>query len=122
MKRVVRAPAVSLAMDTLDASGGFGALAGVLSVVLPFFIGLTMTLAAVVVGTSLLRWTQGRSAGRADQPDAARFLLGLGSALAGWGLFFAGPPALSAIRGLLLGLTVLPLWWLERRRPAFGEV
>ncbi|HEY6238843.1 MAG TPA: hypothetical protein VIZ68_06635 [Thermoplasmata archaeon] len=121
MKRVARTPAASLSMDSLDAAGGFGALAGALSVVLPFFDGLTMTLAALVVGTSLLRWARARSAGRTDQLDAAQFLLGLGSALAGWGVFLAAPPVFGAVRGLVLGLTVLPLWWLERRRPAFGE-
>jgi len=110
-----------IAMDPLDASGGFGALSGALSVGLPYFSGLTMALAALVVGIALLRGAQRGRAGGVRPATIPPFLVALVVALAGWVAFFAAPPWLASIRGLALGVSVLPLWWLERRPPAFGE-
>ena len=121
MKPAVRTAPVPLAMDPLDASGAFGALSGVLSVVLPYFDGLTMALAALVVGIALLRWTRGRFGGGPGSSDADRFLLALVSAIVGWAVFLEAPSTLASIRGLVLGGAILPLWWLERRRLPFGE-
>ena len=111
-------PAPELPMDALDAAGGFGALAGVLSVVLPYFVGLVLALAALSVGVAVPRVSTTGSRGK----PASRWALAFGLTGAGWLLFVAPVPLLANIRGLLLGSSILPLWWVARRPRAFGGI
>jgi hypothetical protein len=113
-----RRPTPELPMDGLDAAGGFGALAGLLSVVLPYFGGLVLALAALSLGLAVPRVPPPgiRSILR------PRWTLAFGSAGVGWMLFAVPWPSLTGLRGLVLGLSTVPLWWTARRPLAFGGI
>ena len=113
-----RPPAPELPMDALDAAGSFGALAGVLSVVLPYFVGLVLALAALSIGVAVPRVA---TTGRPARP-ASRWALAFGIAGAGWLMFAVPLPLLGNLRGLLLGGSIVPLWWVARRPRAFGGI
>lgn len=105
----VRTTAPELPLDVSDAAGLFGLLAGVLSVVVPYFVGLVVVLAAI-----------GASVGLGRLPGATQRGLALGPLAAGAGAFLFVPAPGAAYRGLVLAASALPIWWLSRRPPAFG--
>ena len=91
--------------EPVRSAGLFGALAGALSVVDPYFDGLTVALAALL----LLGWLLRRPS---RKPIAGEGIPGwlAGTALAiGWFVYLASPPELAVFRGLALGLAGLPL-------------
>ncbi len=105
--------------DPFHGAVGFGVLSGAAAVVLPFLDSLTLALAAI----ALAAWV-GRRPPRA--PGARRrpgFRATCGGVCAGvgfvafWGL--SGP--WSSVRGLALGLSLVPLWWLHRRSSTAGH-
>lgn len=107
---------VPVEFEVFGTSMGVGLIAGALSVMIPFLAALAGTLAALTLAgwASVLRR---RGAGRADlvRPDR---LLALGLLSAG-AIVYGFPIAeLTDLRGLLVALAVVPLWWVERRRPS----
>ncbi len=119
MKRSRSAPYPELPMDLVDASGLLGAFAGGLSIVLPFFFGLTAAMGAVLMGTVLLR--------RSDATQTAlrpglypRYFLAFAVALAAWAVVAFHPVAVERFLGAILGIAGLPLWAIARRPRPFG--
>lgn len=114
-----RTPLPGLDVDPLDAAVAFAVLGGVLALLLPYFVGLTVALSGLVLAIALVR----RDA-RAPRPRRGGFDYGLPLSLAsvvvGWGFLLAAPPALAPVRGLLLALATLPLWRVARRPGPFG--
>ena len=107
------APAIPVGLDPVSAGAGFGTLAGLLSLGLPFFTGATVALAALVAVAWAIRPV------RAGLPPRAR-RLGLAAISVGWAAFVLVPPPLGPIRAALLGVSLLPLWWSGGRAAAFG--
>lgn len=119
MTRARRPPMPGLDADPLDAAVAFALLGGVLSLLLPYFVGLTFALSGLVLAIALVRRRP-----RPDRPGRAGVLHGLPVSLAsfavGWGFLFGAPPGLAPVRGLLLALATLPLWRVARRPGPFG--
>jgi hypothetical protein len=118
MRRRVAYP--ELPMDLVDAAGLFGAFAGILSVGLSFFLGLTVALGAVLVAAALIRSPpiSGRGGVRGGGPHG--FLVAFAAAGAAWGAFFVHPASLDRWVGAILGVAGLPMWWVARRGRPFG--
>ncbi|HTW55309.1 MAG TPA: hypothetical protein VMG36_02525 [Thermoplasmata archaeon] len=112
-------PRPSLGFDAFSAAVAVGVIAGALSVVWPSLDGLTAALAALAVAAVAVR--------HADRPRAdgwrptARGLAVVAVCGAAAGLFLDPPPPLAAWRGMLLGLSLVPWWMVERRRPIVGR-
>ncbi len=107
----------TLELDTFGLAVGTALIAGGLSVVAPFLAALVGALAALALASWAMalgsgRWTRARW--RSSGPGLVALALGA--------LGFLDPPtALSAYRGLVLAIGLVPLWVLERRasdRPA----
>ena len=102
--------------DAFRVAVGFGVLSGAAALVLPFLDSLTLALAAI----ALAAWVWRRS----PRPLGGRHRPGLSAAVGwacaatGFGVFWGLPAPLSSIRGLLLGLSLVPLWWLDRGGPS----
>ena len=94
----------------------FGALAGGISVVLPYFDGLVAALGALLVAAHVLH-ARARP-GSVDILPVRAYASWLALA-AGWVVFLLAPHALDAVRGLALGLSGLPvgLWTRSERDP-----
>ena len=104
----------------MDAAGGFGLFAGLLSVLLPFFLGLAVVLAALAFGTGAVRLAGPPTRRAPSTVDRRNGLLALLVAGTGWIGFLIFSTDLERLRGLFLGLTLVPLWWTARRPSAFG--
>jgi hypothetical protein len=96
-----------LETDPIPPAALFGLVAGALAVIYPYFDGLAVALAALL----LLSWIVRRPApsivrGLGLPPRAVALL----AVAAGWGLFLLDPPHLEAARGLVLSVGGLPLW------------
>ena len=100
-------------LDPATTATFFGATSGVLSVLFPFFDGLTVALAALLLLAGVRRHRTG-STGATD--GRALHLLCAGCLAAGWGLFLFAPGSLAPVRGLALGLAGLPYGWRLHRR------
>lgn len=113
-----RLPPPELSMDTVDAAGFFGLLAGALSIVLPYFDGLTLAMSALGAGAAVVR------SGREPRPQGrqgSRVLWsGVAMTAAGMAVFLAAPPVLDQVRGLVLGTAAVPLWLAARQPLPFG--
>lgn len=113
-------PPPDLAMDPVDAAGLFGLLAGGLSIVLPYFDGLTLALSALGAGAAVVR---AAPEPRTSPRRRSRSLwTGVVFSAAGMGVFLLGPPILDRVRGLVLGVAAVPLWIVARRRVPFGGI
>ncbi len=116
-----RAP-MPLEMDPVEAAGAFALLGGALALLLPYFLGLTLALAGLLLALAALR------EGRRGPPPApargsgARRPLPFALALAGWAALPLLPEALAPWRGLTVALAAFPLWWRFRHRVPFGGV
>jgi len=115
--RDVKTPRVSAAtveFDAFSVAVGLAIVAGGLAVVAPYLNSLAAALAALA-GAG---WAAGRSTERAR--GAAVLSLGRWTGLLSAGLgtaaFFLLPGPFSVVRGLALGISLLPLWLVERRR------
>ena len=104
-------------MDVGEASGSFGLLAGVLSVLLPYFLGLVVALGILGAGVGILRMPL-----VAATHGTGRwiFLVAWGPLALGWTIFLSAPGPVASFRGLVLGASAVPLWVTVRRPPAFG--
>ena len=94
-------------MDPTTVAGLFGLLAGVLSVPIPYFSGLTAALSALLAATVVVRWA------RSGRPSIhlRSSLPAIAVVVVGWTVFLGGPALLSPVRGLVLGASGLPLVW-----------
>ena len=117
-EKPVRPPVPELPMDTVDASAGFGLLAGLLSVGVAYFSGLVVALAALTAGVAASRYVD-RNRG---PPRRGGWALGFGIASVGWAGFLLPGVVPPPFRGALLGGSLLPLWLLARRPRPFGGV
>ncbi len=100
--------------DAFGVAAGCAVVSGALSVVEPFLDALTGTLSAIALAgwLSLLR-RRGEGLRDVAHPGTA---LGLGTFAAGAVAFLVAPASIAGLRGLLLGLTLIPLWLSERNR------
>lgn len=107
--------------DTFGVSVGAALVAGVLSIGIPFLAALTGTLAALAVASWVM--VRGPPTVFWETFLPARRAIGLGILAGGAALFLFPPPLLATLRGPLLALTLLPLWWVERQgtRDAVGS-
>jgi hypothetical protein len=99
--------------DTFSVAVGTALVAGALSILASFLDALTGTLAAL----ALASWVALRSPVTKEWRDFFRAGrgVGLGTLCMGAAIFLLPPYPLASIRGLLLAVTLLPLWWSERR-------
>ena len=108
----------AIGREAFGTACGLAVVAGGLSVVLPTFGLLTVTLVAL----ALAGWASvhRRVAGVRRPVGSGLATYGLPFAvLAGVAIVFFDPPGpLAPWRALLLGLGTVPLWTVERRRPA----
>ena len=107
-----RAPA--LEFDPFDAAVGSALVTGTLSLLQPFLVFVTGTLAALAVaaGVSRLRRTGG---GFAPLGTARRWISWAALGVAA-GVFVLAPATLGRVRGIALSVGLLGLWIGERRR------
>lgn len=111
MRPLQQGPRV-VGLDALGLAVGTALVAGALSLVAPFLIALTGTLAALSVTSWAMVQTSGGSRGRWY---AARARITRLSILAvGATVFLVPPRELTPFRGLLLAVSLVPLWWGER--------
>jgi len=109
-----------LPIDVVDATGLLGALVGLLSTVLPFFLGLVLALEAILLVAGLLRTTADGAAQRSTRRSRHRYWLGFATAGIAWILVLAHPGAADRFAGAALGAGGLPLWSIARRPLPFG--
>jgi hypothetical protein len=106
-------PFPSVEFDTFGVALGLAVVAGGLALAAPFLNSLVVTLVALACAG----WAAGRSRcgqGWADLLQLTR-LAGVLLVMVGAGAFLGIPVVLSPERGLLLALSPIPLWFLERR-------
>ncbi len=109
-------PGVSVEFEAFGAAVGSAVVAGALSIVAPFLSALTAALAALAVAGWFSRRLGSGSAWR----EVVRRDRLAGAALVGAGavVFLVPVPGLENLKALLLGLSFVPLWLVERRGPA----
>lgn len=96
--------------DAVRVASLFGAVAGVLSLVDPYFNGLAVALAGLLLLAALRRRRGQASPPRLPwETHLPAVVVGIG-----WIFFLAGPAGLAPLRGLVLGLAGLPLGWPKR--------
>lgn len=108
-------PAVEF--DAFGVAVGASLVAGGLAIVLPFLLALTATLSALAlaawVAVARTRLPARAASGR-WRGAVPLLLLGAGAVV-----FLLDPPPLARVRGLVLAVSLLPLWARERNpRPA----
>jgi ABC-type spermidine/putrescine transport system permease subunit I len=113
--RAERSRALPLELDVLGASVGVALVSGALSVVAPPLSALTGALSVLAVAgwlalTRPTRATFRRTFARA--PSVAFVCLAIGA-----GVFLGASGADERYRGLILGLSLVPLWAVSRRVP-----
>jgi hypothetical protein len=116
----VRPPYPELPLDVVDATGLVGALAGALSLALPYFLGLTIALGALLLASSVVRRAGDAAACRIGPTTRRRYWLGFGTFAIAWAILLAHPAFVRGFTGVTLGAGGLPLWWVARRPLPFG--
>jgi hypothetical protein len=105
----------TLEFDSFSTAAGGSIITGAFSVIAPFLTALTETLVVLAVAAWVAILRQQRSSWRdAVRPGrvVALATLGLG------GAFFLLPaPVPGGLHGLVLPITLVPLWLVERVRP-----
>lgn len=100
--RLRRAPPLAAPTDPVLVSSFFGAFAGVLSLLFPYFDGLALVLSALL----LVAWVT------VSGPSVLRrgvAIGGVGAVAAGWAFYLLAPGGLSSLHGAVLGLAGVPL-------------
>lgn len=97
----------SRSADPIPAAALFAAIAGLLSFRFAYFDGLTAALAALLVVAWATSRPRRRGSWAGPIPPVA---VGLAVVGLGWALFLLLPPPATALRGVVLGVTGLPLW------------
>ncbi len=96
---------------------GAALVSGSLSLLAPYLASLTGALAAL----ALAGWAVRRSAHLRGGPGASLGVaegFGLGALALGGALFLAGPTPFLSVRGLVLAVSLLPLWAAARNLPS----
>jgi|GEM_PF-4394077 len=106
-------------MDGAEAAGTFGLLAGALSVLLPYFLGLAVALSILGAGIGLVRIATEAAGGPRGGWRAVEAWAPLA---VGWTFFLTAAGPVAAFRGLALGASAIPLWLQVRRSPPFGGI
>lgn len=107
-------PGPPVEFEVFGTAVGGGLVAGALSIVAPFLLGLTGTLTALAVAGWARLHARGGRTGSTVLGGRGSLALAL---LGGGALMFLFPPeGLQAFRGLVLAVSTVPLWWLERAR------
>lgn len=105
-----------LGFDAFGSACGLAVISGGLSLVVPMFVPLTATLAALAVAG----WASIHRSGRMRVGRSLVLAVTYGApfvALSVGAVVFLDPPgSLGAYRGLLLGVALVPLWAAERAR------
>ncbi len=108
-------PSVPVEFEAFGAAVGCAVVAGALSIVTPFLSALTAALAALAVAGWVSRLRESGSARRElVRPDRLAAVALVGAAAV---LFLGRVPELENLKALLLGLSFVPLWLVERRGP-----
>jgi uncharacterized membrane protein len=109
-----RASAATIDFDTFSVAVGLALIAGGLALVAPDLDSLTVALAALAAAG----WAAGRSLDRTQRVEAilSTRAIGILAMALGSVAFLALPPPLGVGRGLVLALSLVPLWLIERRR------
>ncbi len=100
-----------LGSDPFGLAVALSAVAGVLSTRVDFLSGLVAALVALALAT----WASRRGRLRAAAPLTWPELLGLGAIAAAAAVWVVGDGPWSEVRGALLGLSVAPLYLVDRR-------
>lgn|GEM_PF-1897159 len=103
-----------MGFDTFGVAVATALVAGGLSLLAPFLTALTGTLAALAVTSWVVLHGQRNGTWREFLTAARK--LGLGILGVGAALFLLPSGPLVPLRGIVLALTLLPLWWVERGR------
>ncbi len=105
-------------IDAFGLAVGTALVAGGLSLAAPFLTALVGALAALAVASWAMAFGSVRPTARSLRARGP----GLGSLALGGSIFIGAPAALLPYRGLVLAVTLVPLWALERsaRRRAAG--
>jgi hypothetical protein len=108
-----RRPSLGDGFDVVGVSVGAGLLSGGLSLVAPGLVALTGSLAvlAIVGWLTLAR----QALGTVRRMVGGGTPWALASVGTGAGLFFVGGPLLASVRGLVLAVSLVPLWTVCRR-------
>ncbi len=105
-------PRAPLELDTFRVAVGLGVIAGALALLFPPLNSLVAALVALAAAGWMAGWSRsGRETSRPVGTGIAWACVGLGGAA-----FVALDPPWAAGRGLVLSLSLLPLWLLDRRR------
>lgn len=120
MSEELTTAAGGLAREAFGTATGLAVVAGGLSIVVPSFDPLAAALAALALtGWAAVR----RRATRGPFPARGvgwAHALALAALATTAVVYLEPPPSLAACRALLLGLGLVPLWTVERRRPRPG--
>ncbi len=112
-RRARRPTPAALEFDTFSVAVGLSIIVGALALVAPYLNALTVALVALAAAV----WAAGRA--RGGTGGLSRTLTdqagGLLATTAGIGAFFLLPGPFATARGLVLALSVVPMWWIERR-------
>jgi hypothetical protein len=112
----VTRPALSAPeFDSFSVAAGSSLITGALSVVAPFLTALSVTLVVLAMAGWVATLRKQRSGGRSIVPS--RRWAALATLAAGAVLFLIPAPVPEAFHGLVLPLSLVPLWLVERERP-----
>ncbi|MGP8072015.1 MAG: hypothetical protein ACLPZM_02665 [Thermoplasmata archaeon] len=102
--------------EVVGVATGTALVSGALSLVAPYLASLTGALGALsVAGWVARRGTGARTGG---QPSLdPREWMAIGCLALGGGAFLFGPPLIATVRGLVLALSLVPLWAVGRNLP-----
>ena len=104
---------LAVELDALGLAVGLAIVTGGLSLLAPFLVALVEALAALAVASWAMVVAEDRAAGPA--PRSRRRAMALAILVLGASGFLLAPSAAAPFRGILLALTLVPLWAVERR-------
>jgi predicted PurR-regulated permease PerM len=99
--------------DPFSVAVGLGVVVGALGTVAVYLEPLALALAALAAAGWTARWARRR--GDSAAAVGLGTVLGLVAPLGAFAAFFLAPPPIDAVRGLIVGVAWLPLWWRERQ-------
>jgi len=106
-----------LEFEVVGVAVGAALVSGALSLVAPYLASLTAALAALALAGWVVRWGTSAS-GERRSPLRRMEWLALGCLALGGALFLSGAPPVLSVRGLVLVVSVVPLWAATRTLPA----
>ncbi len=109
---------MAVEFDVVGVSVGGALVSGGLSVFAPNLAALTASLAVLAVAGWLVLLRQARASLRPGRRESSGWAIA--AVGVGFTLFLSGVGPLLTFRGLLLGLSLVPLWAVARRFPLGG--